>query len=665
MIRLYILLCLLPCLLLTTPFTHAALLPRLRVPFDLPGAVFHEPETRSLNVVPFKGLPGQSHHGHRLHHTLSLVKRLVEDQGDMVEVTEEALQELLDQINRLHDQVNGMMPSGASDRQPSQETDTSSGDQSDRLPGGSSGGPSGNGQSEQLPEQEAEAEAPESAGTPDSSVPPVVSDPSVRPELPAPTDENVIPLESQPSSAPDQAGSDGQSQPGGTERQADSALAAPTGNPTLIANDESPSPPNEDLPEGQPDGDAPGALTEPAAVSGNRNTLQSDDLPNNAIVQPTGEAEAPAETQYSVAQDARPTEAPQNDNPSSDSGDKGSGETSVLPGGAFVESPEDILQTLSSDVASAEQTGDPAPEETQGSSPPDDGDDECVEDEEVSGLPVRRRNPNCTPGNRQSASETTKNVPAALSLVATTEIGLAEVAATASELATFQPATEIALVSKSAEGPAPALETEATSTPAIKVVDSQQLGTPTPIASPPAVSGQELPTTAQLSLLQTSPSLRTLVFTSVLTRSSTIKTTKTRTEIVNAGEPTRSLKPPGHVFKEDADAGAAFNKNGKLAVEDDDNENEPPETPLQRTPIPTEVMTEITSLRTTRMAMTTTISLSYWSTMSTPEATQESAAPSLVPSGIRGGNGTYDVTPTTGFRTIPRLTTSLAESGGI
>lgn len=582
MIRLYILLCLLPCLLLTAPFAHAALLPRLKVPFDLPGAVFHEPETRSLNVVPFKGLPGQSHHGHRLHHTLSLVKRLVEDQGDMVEVTEEALQELLDQINRLHDQVNGMMPSGASDRQPSQETGASSGDQSGQLPGGSSGGSSGNGQSEHLPEQSTEAEAPESAGPPDSSVPPVVSDPSVRPELPAPTDEtdeDAIPLESQPPNVPAQPDSDGQSQPEGTDRQADSALAAPAGNPTLTANDESPNPPNEDLPEGQPDGDAPESLTEPAAVSENRNTLQSDDLPNNAIVQPTDEAEAPNETQSSVAQDARPTEAPQDGNPSSDSGDQGSEGTSALPGGAFVESPEDVLQTLSSDVASAEQTVNPLPEETQGSSPPDDDDDdECVEDEEVSGLHVRRRNPNCTPGNRPSASEPTKDVPAALSPVATTERGLVEVAATASELATFQPTTEIALASKSAEEPAPALETEATSTPTIKVVDSQQLGAPTLIASPSAVSGPESPTAAQLSVPQTSPSLRTLVFTSVLTRSSTIKATTTRTEIVNTNEPTRSPKPPGHVFKEDADAGAAFNKDGKLAVEDDDNENELPGT---------------------------------------------------------------------------------------
>ncbi|CAG7559336.1 unnamed protein product [Fusarium equiseti] len=665
MIRLYILLCLLPCLLLTAPFTHAALLPRLKVPFDLPGAVFHEPETRSLNVVPFKGLPGQSRHGHRLHHTLSLVKRLVEDQGDMVEVSEEALQELLDQINRLHDQVNGMMPSGASDRQPSQEAGASSGDQSGQLPGGSSGGSSGNGQSGQLPEQSAEAEALESAGPPDSSVPPVVSDPSVRPELPAPTDEDVIPLESRPPNAPDQPDSDGQSQSEGIDRQADSALAAPAGNPTLTANDESPNPPSEDLPEGQPDGDAPEALTELSNVSGNRNTLQSDDLPNNDIVRPTGEAEPPTETQSSVAQDARPTEAPQDDNPSSDSGGQGSEGTSALPGGAFVESPEDVLQTLSSDVASAEQTGDPLLEETQGSSPPDDDDDECVEDEEVSGLPVRRRNPNCTPGNRPSASEPTKDVPAALSPVATTERGLVEVAATASELATFQPTTEIALVSKSAEEPAPALETEATLTPTIKVVDSQELGAPTLIASTPVVSGPESPTAAQLSVLQTPPSLRTLVFTSVLTRSSTIKATTTRTEIINANEPTRSPKPPGHVFKEDADAGAAFNKDGKLAVEDDDNENESPGTPLQGTPIPTEVMTETTSLPTTRMAMTTTISLSYRSTMSTPEATQESAAPSLLPSGIRGGNGTYDVTPTTGFRTMPRLTASLAERGGM
>ncbi|UZP35978.1 hypothetical protein NXS19_003794 [Fusarium pseudograminearum] len=243
MIRLYILLCLLPCLLLTAPFTRAALLPRLKTPFKLPGAVFTEPETRSLKVVPFKELPGQSHHGHRLHHTLSLVKRLVEDQGDMIEVTEEALEELLSQINRLHDQVNGMMPSGAPDKQPSRETSASSNGQPGQLPAGSSDGSSSDGQPEQLPKQSAEAEVPDPADIPGpSEVPPIVSEPSLRSELPVPTDEVDTVREPQPPNAPDQPDVPGPSQTKGLEKQSDSALAAAAANPTQAANDKSANP---------------------------------------------------------------------------------------------------------------------------------------------------------------------------------------------------------------------------------------------------------------------------------------------------------------------------------------------------------------------------------------------------------------------------------------
>ncbi|KPM44764.1 hypothetical protein AK830_g1817 [Neonectria ditissima] len=60
----------------------------------------------------------------RLHHTLGLVKRLVEDHGDMVNIPERAIYHLLDQIDRLRDQVSGMLPSGSLDSsssvQPSQ-----------------------------------------------------------------------------------------------------------------------------------------------------------------------------------------------------------------------------------------------------------------------------------------------------------------------------------------------------------------------------------------------------------------------------------------------------------------------------------------------------------------------------------------------------------------
>jgi hypothetical protein len=46
--------------------------------------------------------------------------------------------------------------------------------------------------------------------------------------------------------------------------------------------------------------------------------------------------------------------------------------------------------------------------------------------------------------------------------------------------------------------------------------------------------------------------------------------TTTHTEFVNANQPTLSLKAPGHVFKEDAES--TFNKDGKLAIQDSDEE---------------------------------------------------------------------------------------------
>ncbi|KAL4725327.1 hypothetical protein ACLX1H_007474 [Fusarium chlamydosporum] len=595
------------------PFTNAALLPRLNVPFKLPGAVFSEPEVRSLNVVPFKALPGQSSHGHRLHHTLSLVKRLVENQGDMVEVSEEDLQKLLDQISRLHDQVNGMMPSGESDRQPSRETDASSGGQPGQLPAGSSDGSSSDGQPKK---QSPEAEAPDPVDVPGPSEVPVVSDLSLRPELPEPTDEAATVPESPSPSASDQPDATGQSPAKGLGGQADSALAAPAGIPTRKANDESANSPSDVETEGTPDDDAE-ALKESANDSGNGDPLPSDGILNKAVTQPTGEARAPTETQLNKAEDAKSPEKPKDEKSSFASDGLDPGETSAVPGGAFVEDPDDAFQTLSSDAASGEPTGDPARKENQESSPLDD---ECDEDEEVSGQSNPHRNPNCTPGNRSTESEPARDASTVPSLVATEEKGLAQVASTASELATLEATTEDPLPATGAEGPSPALETEATSTPTIKAADAKQLTAPTLIAGPSASSRPEASNRAQLSVPQTSLGLRTLVFTSVLTRSSTIKMTTTITETVDANEPTRSFKAPGHVFKEDEDAGAAFNRDGKLAVDDSDDKDTPgtspresnerstakynTETPLQRTPVRTQGTSDPVSLRATPLRTT-------------------------------------------------------------
>ncbi|KAK7403814.1 hypothetical protein QQX98_010411 [Neonectria punicea] len=68
----------------------------------------------------------------RLHHTLGLVKRLVEDHGGLVDVPTRAVYHLLDQIDSLRDQVLGMLPSSSPDE--------SSTDQAKTL---SLGGPTG------------------------------------------------------------------------------------------------------------------------------------------------------------------------------------------------------------------------------------------------------------------------------------------------------------------------------------------------------------------------------------------------------------------------------------------------------------------------------------------------------------------------------------------
>ncbi|KAK2681125.1 hypothetical protein RAB80_002918 [Fusarium oxysporum f. sp. vasinfectum] len=615
MIRLYILLCLLPCLFLTTPFTHAALLPRLKASFRLPGVVFNEPVARSIKVVPFKELPGESHYGHGLHHTLGLVKRLVEDQGDMVEVTEEALQELLDQINKLHEQVNSMMPSGATDKQPT-------------LGAGASE------QSEQQPAPSGKAGVPRPGVASGPSEVPVVSDPSLRSPLPSQADAATV-VEPQ---APGASAQLDASQID-THRQAKTELAQPAANPTQVVNGESTNPSSEPKVGRLSGNSAAVTLPEGADASGKGGVVESGGRPKNAVAQPTGEVQAPTGTQFSTAQDVKPTEEGKAKDPNISSAKQVADATSTAPGGAFVENPGNVVQTVTTNVTFGGQTSTSATKETQ--RPSRAKDDECVD--KVSDLPIIRRNPNCTPGSRiKSASEPAQDTTITLVLVPTPEADPSQSSATESGTRT----TEDSPATAKAEGTAPALETEATSTPTINAGGSQQLAAPTLLSNPSAVSRPE----------PTALSLRTLVFTSVLTRSSTILATTVRTEFVNANQPTASLKAPGHVFKEDEDADtkAAFNKDGKLALEESVSEESTPET-LRGTPL----ALETTAIQTTT---TTTISLSHVDVMTTPEPSQEPLSLSSVPSHGAGGiNGTFHATPNSGFRTIPRSSASLAE----
>ncbi|KAG5807934.1 hypothetical protein H9Q74_009667 [Fusarium xylarioides] len=560
MIRLYILLCLLPCLFLTTPFTHAALLPRLKASFRLPGVVFSEPVARSFKVVPFKELPWESHHGHGLHHTLGLVRRLVEDQGDMVEVTEEALQELLDQINKLHEQVNSMMPSGATDEQPTPGTGASSGGQSgqsDQLPAGSSDESTGSDQSEEpAPSDKAVVLRPGVASGPSEA--PVVSDPSLRSPLPSQADAATV-VEPQAPGAPAQLDASQID----TDGQAKTELVQPATNPTQAAKGESTDPSSEPEAEKLPGNSAAVALPEAATASGKGVVVESGGRPKNAVAQPTGKVQASTGTQLSTAQDVKPTEQGKAKDPSISSAKQVTRATSTAPGGAFVENPDDVVQTVTTNVSFGGQTSTSATKQTQ--KPAGAKDDECVD--EVSDLPLIRRKPNCTPGSRvESASEPAQDTTITVVLIPTPEAEPSKASATESgtQITEDSPATA------KTEGAAPALETEATSTPDINAPDSQQLEAPALLSNPSAVSRPE----------PTALSLRTLVFTSVLTRSSTILATTVRTEFVNANQPTASLKAPGHVFKEDedADTNAAFNKDGKLALEESVNGESTPGT---------------------------------------------------------------------------------------
>ncbi|KAF5582332.1 hypothetical protein FPCIR_9595 [Fusarium pseudocircinatum] len=653
MIRLYILLCLLPCLFLTTPFTHAALLPRLKASFKLPGVVFSEPVARSFKVVPFKDLPGESHRGHGLHHTLGLVKRLVEDQGDMVEVTEEALQELLDQINKLHEQVNNMMPSGATDKQPTLGTGASSGGQSgqsDQLPAGSSNESTGSEQSEE-PAPSGKAGVPKPGVASGSSEAPVVSDPSLRSPLPSQADAATI-VEPQ---APGASAQLDASQID-TDRQAKSDLAQPAANPTQAVEGESSDPSSEPEAEKLPGNSAVVTLPNVASASGKGDVVESGGRPKNAVSQPTSEVQASTGTQLGTAQDVKPTENGKVNDPSISSVKQVTEATSTAPGGAFVENPDDIVQTVTTNVSSGGQTSTSATKETQ--RPSGAKDDDCVD--EVSDLPLIRRKPNCTPGSRiESASEPAQDTTITVVLVPTPEADPSKASATESGTQT----TEDSPATAKAEGAAPALETEATSTPDINTGDSQQLAAPTLLSNPSSVSRPG----------PTALSLRTLVFTSVLTRSSTILATTVRTEFVNANQLTASLKAPGHVFKEDedADTNAAFNKDGKLALEESVNEGSTPGTGIHNqvglenstnhlieivrgTPL----TLETTAILTTT---TTTISLSHVDVMTTPEPSQEPLSLSPLSDDAGGINGTFHATANSGFRTIPRSSASLSE----
>ncbi|KAF5017063.1 hypothetical protein F66182_11063, partial [Fusarium sp. NRRL 66182] len=615
MIHLYILLCITSCLLLNAPSTHAALLPRLKASLKIPGLVFTEPAARSVEVIPFKEPPKKSHHGRGLHHTIGVVKRLVEDQDGMVEVTEDDLLELINQIDSLKQQVNGMLPSGAPDRQPSRETAASSGGKPDQLSASASDEPAeGGDQPVGLPAQASQAESPNSEQVPGPSQVPAASASSLGSSLPAQVNaaSTVMP---QPSSASSLLDTLGQPQTAGQSgRQPNTAFPS---NPAQVPNDESANVSSEVQSSILPAGSTTGVSNESTGVPGDNAASQFDDLPNNTGAQKTdGQAQTNAQSP---------------------------GEPSAIPGGVFIESPGDILQTLPSDAISTVRPSDAVPEESR---QPPRVDSECADEEDVSGLPIMRRNNNCTPGHSLSTSEAPQGPPTALPLVSTTQTALTQAATTISDaeilLQTTGQQTQFP-TTVGLETPVPVTGPEAISTPDTNIGVSQQLAAPTLISSPPSVIRTALSTPAHRSVSEANLSLRTLVFTSTFTRSSTVMTTTIRTEIY---QPTRSPKAPGHVFKEDS--GASFDEEGNASFEDSEdmddriqgssNDNRRQRTSTKHfTETPhgvTPLSTTPTLIKTAIMA-TTTVSLSRQNTTST----------------------------TSGFRTMPKLTTSLVERG--
>lgn len=438
MVRLYTLLSIVPHLPLPIPYAHAALLPRVDVPSESPGVVSTVPATKpAIKVTPFK----QPRHGFpKLHRTLSVVKRLVEENGFMVEVSEEALRDVLDQINKLQDQVSSMFSPDSQNKGSPQPGVGQPGTGSGQLPSGSSNTPSNENLPAELPAQPNRTGLPDSVETSGPSKVPIVSDTDTRSNLPGqPNIPNTIvpPLPSSSfnlPSTPEQPGPAGQGQ---SDDQADTVANELPGNsggepanlPTDVpgngSNDastdstetqpsgvESAQQPKESLPR-QP-GEEP---SEPKVPSEERLGVQPngqsvsllDGQPTSQLNEPASQTanqqpQGQAELHSGTAPGSRPTGSPNNvpeDQASVLPNGQANGEPSGLPGGVFVEDPDNVPgsspdETTSIGQAQVPGTGTQQPSQTI--------DPSCLEDE-VSGQPNVRRNINCVPGVSLSATD--------------------------------------------------------------------------------------------------------------------------------------------------------------------------------------------------------------------------------------------------------------------
>ncbi|KAL2687173.1 hypothetical protein Neosp_004726 [[Neocosmospora] mangrovei] len=428
MVRLCTLLCIVPHLPLPLLHTHAALIPRVDVPAESPGAVSTVPATKPpIKVTPFK----QPRHGFpKLHRTLGMVKRLVEENGFMVEVSEQDLRDVLDQINKLQDQVSNMFSPDSQNQGSSQPGVGQPSRESGQLPSGSSNTPSNENLPTELPAQ------PNRTGLPDSGPTkvPIVSDTDIRSNLPGqPNIPNsvVAPLPSSSfnlPSAPEQPGPSGQGQ---SDDQADTVASKRPGN-----SDGEPANLPTELPGENPNNTSPGGPeTRPSVVESAQQPKesfprQSAEEPSESKVpseerlgvkpngqsislldEPTGQLDEPAaqtanqqpqgqaELHSGTIPGTQPTGSPNNvpaDQTSALPNGQVNGEPSGLPGGIFVEDPDNVPDSSPGQAQVLGTEGDKQPSQTI--------DPSCLEDE-VSGQPNVRRNINCAPGVISSATE--------------------------------------------------------------------------------------------------------------------------------------------------------------------------------------------------------------------------------------------------------------------
>ncbi|KAM5369585.1 hypothetical protein ACJZ2D_008944 [Fusarium nematophilum] len=699
MFRFHALLCIIPQLPLTLPSAHAALLHRADHPFKPPGIVFTEPAARSsFEVPPFK----ETHHDRaELHRTLSVVRRMVEGHGDMVEVSEETLQDLLDQINSLHEQVSEMLPSGSvADRRPSQQTDGQSGSPPGQLPGGSSDAPARQNQPDELPTQPGEAESTGSNHTPGpSDILPgsgVLTKPTSFREPNSPS--TTIPPE--PASASDNPNTPGQ--PGAPEQPdnqmdressglPESPTETPSGSladlPSGATNDqptrtdqaqleeqtgaESAQQPEQSLPA-QP-GDRPGGQSqnppqdeasadqaggELNAPSGEESDSEPNRQPGDESNGQSGgrfdETGTPAPSEQLPRQTEIPSGATSSNQPTGTPNDLPDtrpsvrpstqvlGQPSELPGGAFKEDPDKILNNPLS-TATPDTPQDPASDESL--KPSQTTGVGCSAQDEVSGLSIIRRDTDCTPGDRSNANMATPESLSIRSLPLSSEIELdSQATSTLIETRISQQATTRLVMPSQT----------------VSIVDSRPLTTPTtpsaPLPFPMAASSTSKHSTAT----RRPQSLRTLVFTSVLTRSTTVTARTTYTEFFHIGPPTRSPAISGMIFMEETDEASTEDGSSRVSrVNDETTIESSSETSHQESASNT-AATLLTTSPSSRMP-TTNVIWSTWSTAATPAPTLESSARTIILFNTGSANETYRTPPPSGFRTVSKPMSSLVE----